>query len=347
MNVINLEVSANTSVIHAMSALDKTAKGILFIVENGQLKATLTDGDIRRHILSNGNLEAPISAIANYHFTAIKESDLGSAQKKLKGKKLNCLPVVDENGLLVSAAFLNEDIIDIKPKLRVPVVIMAGGQGTRLYPYTKVLPKPLIPIGDITITEHIMNKFFEYDCSRFYMIVNNKKNMIKAYFNDQENTNDITFFDEDIPLGTGGGLKLLGGNINQTFFMTNCDILINEQYDKIYNFHKSEKNIITMVSAMKNITIPYGTIEINSFGKVTALKEKPSFSFLTNTGFYIIEPAFLDYIPDHQFIHITDIIESCIRQGEKIGTYPISEENWFDMGQLSELENMKNKLGVE
>jgi NDP-sugar pyrophosphorylase family protein len=222
---------------------------------------------------------------------------------------------------------------------------MAGGKGTRLYPYTKILPKPLIPIGDLTITEHIMTKFVENGCHNFTMIINHKKEMVKAYFSENRPSNTaLNFFEEDKFLGTGGGLSLVRSKIAETFFFTNCDIVILENYSTIYEHHKASANILTMVCATKTFSFPYGTVEVNKDGTIKALLEKPSYSFLTNTGFYIIEPQFLDHVPGDTFIHITDIIQKCIDQGQKIGIYPVSEDQWLDMGNHEDMEKMKDKF---
>jgi len=221
---------------------------------------------------------------------------------------------------------------------------MAGGLGTRLYPYTKILPKPLIPIGEIPIVEHIMNRFHLYGSTQFYLIVNHKKNMIKAYFNEIERNYKVSYIDEDKPLGTGGGLSLLKGKINSTFILSNCDILIEEDYEKIYDYHKKEKNLITMICSLKNIQIPYGVIEIGENGEIESMKEKPELSFFTNTGMYIVEPKVIEELKNDMSIGFPDIIESYMSQGEKVGIYPISESSWLDMGQLDEMEEMRRTL---
>ena len=347
MDIWNLTVDKGVTIIDAMRKLNETAKGILFLVEGDILKATITDGDIRRHILQNRGLADSVSAVANYNFRYVTPNQTEKAQLLIEQGKLKCVPVVSEEGQLLSAVFSHDVITQKKPELNIPVVIMAGGKGTRLYPHTKILPKPLIPIGDFTITEHIIGKFVEYGCVDFSLIVNHQKNLIKAYFADQQPEYSLSFYDEDEPLGTGGGLRLLEGSINGTFFMTNCDIIVNENYENILSYHKKKKNIITMVSATKNVTIPYGTLELNEEGGVVKVNEKPAFSFLTNTGLYVIEPRFLNYIPPNSFVPITDTIELCIANNERVGTYPISEDQWLDMGQLSELETMRKRLGVD
>lgn len=347
MDVWKFTIGMNTTVIDAMKKLNETATGILLLIEGEIIKATITDGDIRRHILQNGCLTDPVSVVANYHFKSVKPEDTEAAHQILSSGKLTCIPVVSSEGRLISAVFAHEETKANKPALNMPVVIMAGGKGTRLYPHTKILPKPLIPIGEVTITEHIISKFVEYGCSDFSLIINHQKNLIKAYFADQQISYNLSFFDEDEPLGTGGGLKLLEGRMRGTFFMTNCDIIIQENYANILEHHNKQNNIITLVSATKNVKIPYGTLQLNGNGSVVQINEKPSFSFLTNTGLYVIEPRFLDYIPDDEFVPITDTIEKCIQNGENVGTYPISEDQWLDMGQLTEMENMRKRLGVD
>ena len=126
--------------------------------------------------------------------------------------------------------------------------------------------------------------------------------------------------------------------------MSNCDILITEDYGAILKFHQEQNNIITMVCASKRLQIPYGTVEFTDTGKVLQLKEKPEISFMTNTGLYILEPEFLKEIPENTFIHITDVIQKCIDKGKNVGVYPIPEENWLDMGQMDELKKMKESL---
>ncbi|MHC6204014.1 sugar phosphate nucleotidyltransferase [Breznakiellaceae bacterium SP9] len=127
--------------------------------------------------------------------------------------------------------------------------------------------------------------------------------------------------------------------------MSNCDIIVSGDYSDMYEYHKNSGNLLTIVSATKNSIFPYGTIEQNENGYIKSITEKPSYSFLTNTGFYIIEPQFLDYVPDNTFIHITDIIQNCINQGRQIGIYPIDENEWLDMGNHEDMEKMEQAIG--
>jgi NDP-sugar pyrophosphorylase family protein len=259
---------------------------------------------------------------------------------------ITAVPIVNSRHEVISISFLHESRVYKSRDLGVPVVIMAGGKGTRLLPFTSVLPKPLIPVGDRTIIEIIMDRFAYFGCDSFDVIVNYKKSLIKAYFEDAGLRYDVGFTDEEEYNGTGGGLSLLRGKYDGTFFMTNCDIVIEEDYGEILRHHRERGNIITMVTAMKNIPISYGTVEVSDEGLVTGLAEKPHVSMLVNTGLYVIEPGFLRYIPDGTFIHITDAIESCIAAGERVGAYPVSEAAWLDMGEMEELEKMRVRFGV-
>lgn len=341
MEIKNYIISEDQTIIDAMNLINKNGKGIVYVCDSRMLKAAISDGDVRRHILNKGSLEAPISEVANYSPVYAKRQDRINYNLLMKEKQISSLPIVNEAGEVITIKFSGSNSAHTTSNLDTPVVIMAGGKGSRLLPMTSVLPKPLIPIDEEkTITELIMDKFMEYGCSDFNMIVNYKKELIKAYFLDCDTKYKTKFTEENEFLGTGGGLTLLRGEYDKSFFMTNCDILIDEDYGEIMKFHQSKKNIITMVCALKTTEVPYGTVELRRDGSVKGLLEKPSITHMINTGFYVIEPEFLEYVPQNTFIHITDIISSCIERGEQVGAYPISENSWSDMGQIVEMEKM-------
>ena len=222
-------------------------------------------------------------------------------------------------------------------KLNLPVVIMAGGRGTRLAPLTNVWPKPLIPVNQKTIVEDIMDRFVEVGCNDFYLSVNYKAEVIQQYF---DNLNypfyKITYIREKKPLGTAGSLYLLKDKIQSTFFVSNCDILIEEDYAAIYEYHRTHQNEITIVAAIKSFSIPYGTIETGDGGQLKSIQEKPEFSFKINTGMYILEPNLLQEIPKNNFLHITTLIEKLHQEGRKVGVFPVSEGSWKDIGNWEE-----------
>ena len=344
LNVKDFLIGEECNVLKAMELLDKVAKKILFVVRNGQLVAAITDGDIRRWILKKGSLDTEVKNIANYKPKFLYEKDRALAIEFMKKNSVEALPILSEDMSILSVVLWNDEEIETERNLKVPVVIMAGGLGTRLYPYTKILPKPLIPIGEIPIVEHIMNRFNQYGVDNFFLIVNHKKNMIKAYFNEVKKDYKINYADEEKPLGTGGGLSLLKEKLDSTFILSNCDILIEEDYEKIYNYHKTEKNLITIVCSLKKIKIPYGVIEISETGKIEEMKEKPEISLFINTGMYIVEARIIKELENNKTIGFPDIIEKYKQAGEKIGMYPISENSWLDMGQIDEMEEMRRRL---
>lgn len=339
-------VKKDTTVVEAMRIIDKNAHGVVFIVDSEEkLLGCVTDGDIRRWLIQTGDLTSLVEKFMTRTPKYVFTGENKKAKKLMLQYRIRALPVLDYN-------YSIKDIIvdNYKPKensyaLRtIPLVIMAGGKGTRLYPYTQILPKPLIPIGEKTITELIIDRFQKYGCKSVDMIVNYKKHFIESYFQDADVPYNIGFIEEKEFYGTGGGLKLLEGRYQDTFILSNCDILIDEDYSEILKYHKENKNLVTMVCAVKNVQIPYGTIEMSEDGKPIALTEKPEVSFMTNTGLYVLEPEFLDRIPKDTFIHITDVIQKCMDDKENVGVYPISEESWMDMGQLEEMEKMRKKL---
>lgn len=349
MRVDDFVIDPGITILGAMKRINENANGIAFVCDNNKLIGAVTDGDVRRYILEEGDLSLNIMQIANRNVVWLGIKDEEQAIQTMRQKSISAIPILNSSKEIIRIYFSNGKVIVNEGKnsiLNIPLVIMAGGKGTRLKPYTDILPKPLIPIGDKTITEHIMDQFLKYGCSEIYMIVNYKKDFIKAYFKDGHYKNEIMFVDEMTFRGTGGGLKLLEGKIDSTFFMSNCDILINADYSEILRRHREKGNLVTMVCAKKKFSIPYGTINVNSDEEVVNLVEKPSNTYLINTGVYVIEPELLSKIPEDTYIHITEIIEKCIRDKAKIGTYIIEDNDWMDMGQLDEMEKMKEKLGV-
>ncbi len=341
----NVFIKEDDTILQAMKTFDNSGRRTVFIVDDGKkLLAALSEGDVRRFILSGGDLNDAVSTIANYKPRALKEDERADAREFLHRHNIEGLPIIDENGVVVDTIYWSENNLTKHSTLDTPVVMMAGGKGTRLYPYTRILPKPLIPIGEKPIAELILDSFAEYGINRMIMIVNHKKNMIKSYFSEANRPYEIEYADEDTPLGTGGGLALLRGKVNETFILTNCDILIEEDYSKIYEHHKSEGNVVTMVCSLRNFQVAYGVVEFGEHGNIIDMKEKPEFSFFTNTGIYIVEPEVFDYIKDGEFIGFPDIINRIKDDGKKVGVYPINENSWMDMGQMDELKKMESRM---
>lgn len=333
------------TVSEAMQKIDKNACGILFLVdEKFHLQGCITDGNIRRYLLAGGKMEGASIDAANKNPKVAKSLD--EAKHLYHKKNYIVIPLVDESGAVVDlfTGELGEQLRKQRNPINIPVVINAGGKGTRLDPYTRVLPKPLIPVGELPIIELIMKEYQTYSCDEFHIIVNYKKELMKAYFADNENHYNITWYDEEKPLGTGGGLSLLRGRFKDTFFFANCDALLTANYESMVKFHKDSRNVITMICAYKNMNIPYGVVEIGVNGTIQEMKEKPLMSFLTNTGIYIVEPEVIDDIEDGVPMGFPDIVELERKKGKRVAVFPVSENDWMDMGQVSELEKMRVKL---
>jgi len=201
-----------------------------------------------------------------------------------------------------------------------------------------------VPVHEKPIIEHIMERFKNIGCSDFYLTVNYKGRILKAYFEELQPDYRINFVEEEEALGTGGSLRLLDGQFSQPFFVTNCDIIIKTDYASLYEFHQKGVYDITLVASAKEYIIPYGTCELNSDGHLSNINEKPHYDFLINTGLYVLNPDVLKLIPENKFYHITHLIEDAKNLGKKIGVFPIDEDAWIDVGQWAEYRRAIDQL---
>ena len=346
MEVERYFIAPDTPIKEAIRQLDETAKKILVVVKDNQLTGVITDGDIRRWILKNKDLSLPVCHIMNPSPIVIKEPELSHALKIMQEKQIEGLPLVNDDGQVLDILFWNELQTEETPfvrKKKNPVVIMAGGKGSRLYPYTKIIPKPLIPIGDTPIVERIMNQMKSYGFTEFYLTINYRKELIKAYFNGDRRYH-LHFVEEKSPLGTAGSLTLLKDRITGSFFVSNCDILIDINYANLLHYHETSKNQITVVTAMKNYEIPYGVVSLNDNGCIRSLDEKPEYELLVSTGLYVLNKEILKYIPEDTSFDMPDLIRLCLKYNEKVGAYPVMDSTWLDMGEFGEMKKMAEKM---
>lgn len=351
-HLIPFLISPEGTVVEALQKIDSNAKGILFVVNDGRkLVGVLTDGDIRRWLLKTGELQGTVKQLMNQNPKVIYRKELASAREFMIKHSITALPVVNSKGIISDIIFREEtEQQNTEPKQSlkdVSVVIMAGGKGTRLYPYTKILPKPLIPIGDIPIMERIIDKFRDYGVTNFYATVNYRKNMIKSYFSENISDYEITYVEEDKPLGTAGSLQLIEGRFDKPFIVINCDILVHADYEDLYKYHMESGNELTIVTALKNIVVPYGVIHSSENGAIISVEEKPTLSYFVNTGMYILNQDLLDEIPKDTFFHMTDLSDKLLKEGRKVGMYPISEDSFLDMGEFEEMHRMETKLNLK
>lgn len=343
----NRIISPDYTIIGAMKLMDEIKVKILFVYNDDKFVAILTLGDLQRAIIKAVPTSERVEAILDLNkIYATEDESMDSIKEKMYGIRAELMPILDANHNLVNILFwedlFKESQSDTREKIELPVVIMAGGKGTRLKPITNVIPKPLIPVGDKTILEEIMDQFEGIGSKQFYMSVNYKSDMMRFYLDQLDHKYNIEFFEETKPLGTIGSVSLLKGKITTPFFVSNCDIVIDQDYRDVYEYHQNNHNDITIVTAVKSIRIPYGVIETGENGLMTGLKEKPEQTYMINTGVYILNPELIDEIPEGEFFHITHLMEKVKARGGRVGCFPVSDHAWRDMGEWPEYLKMIN-----
>ena len=342
-------ISINDTIIFALKKMDGHRTKLVFVFDGDKFVSILTIGDIQRAIIRQFALSDTVSSIIDKD--KIYASDKQSIEdiKQVMVKELiDCMPILNNEGEIVDVLFWHDVFSDTvnqnREKIDLPVVIMAGGKGTRLKPITNVIPKPLVPIGEKTILETILDQFEEIGCTKFYMSVNYKADMMKYYLSQLEHKYDVEFFQEDKPLGTIGSVSLLKGKINTPFFVSNRDSINEQDYRDVYDYHVGNHNDLTIVTMVKSFKIPYGVIETGADGLMTALSEKPDLTYQVNTGVYILNPSCIEEIPEGEFFHITHLMEKIKNRGGRVGCFPVSEHAWRDMGEWPEYLRMINVL---
>lgn len=337
----NRTIQYNSTIIEALKKMDALDKKLLIVLRDDIFFGLLSAGDIQRAIIQNRTIETPVSDVLRKNIRIARPEDSYDLIKQMMiYYRMELCPVVNDLQQIVEIYFWEDLFGEVKQEplftFNLPVVIMAGGIGSRLKPLTNVLPKPLIPINNKTFLEEIFDRFNYQGCDTFYISVNYKAELIEYYLQQQNLPYLLHYFKEEKPMGTAGSLSLLKGIINETFFVSNCDILIEQDYSEVLKYHRENKNEITIIAALKNYPIAYGTIETGEDGKLLQLIEKPELTFKINSGMYILEPHLLDEIPENEFFHITHLIEKVKERNGQIGVFPVSEKSWRDVGNWDE-----------
>lgn len=340
-------VDSAKTIIQTMKLMDDGFTKSLIVFDKERFLGIITNGDLQRAIIAKVPFDTPILKVVDN--STKRYARVSDNREKIKmwmlEKRAEFMPILDSDGDLAdvifwSDLFSEQKIEDNRPKIDLPVVIMAGGKGTRLKPITNVIPKPLVPVGDKTILEVIMDQFEGIGCHKFYMSVNYKADMMKYYLSQLDHKYDIEFFMEDKPLGTIGSVSLLKGKITTPFFVSNCDSINEQDYRDVWDYHVNNHNDMTIVTMVKSFKIPYGVIETGEDGLMTALSEKPELTYQVNTGVYILNPSCIDEIPEGEFFHITHLMEKIKAHGGRVGCFPVSEHAWKDMGEWPEYLKM-------
>lgn len=346
-------VREDCTVRDAMKQIDKSARGILFVADQRmKLLGTMTDGDIRRGLLAGAKLSDNVDRVYNRspYVMAAENYDRDGAARTIAERGFKAIPIVNEQGTLVAYEPGNEARPEGRGRVKdigVPAVIMAGGKGTRMAPFTNVLPKPLIPIGEKTILELIIDEFSRFGVRDYYFTINYRGEMIRAYFDCIKHDYSVTYLREQDFNGTAGSLNLLPPDIPKTFIVSNCDIIVKADLGDVLEFHYKSKAMLTVISSVQHHQIPYGVIKFESGGIVSGLEEKPEMSFCINTGVYILERECLEYIPKNGIYHMTHLMEALMQDGKRVVTYPVNENEYIDIGQWEEYRKAVNQMSMK
>ncbi|VEN74497.1 conserved hypothetical protein [Candidatus Desulfarcum epimagneticum] len=351
-NIEKYFLTLDASVKQAIRKMKKIGEKVLFVIDDkNTLIGAISDGDIRKWILSDQSLNDPVDRICNKNPKYVHEDyELKTVKNLMLDLRIESVPVLNFENVIIDVLVwdkvFRDGIVKPKKKISIPVVIMAGGKGIRLDPFTRILPKPLIPIGERTILEIIMDSFYEYQVSAFYLSVYHKANLIKAYLEEMTDRYNIQYIEEDKPLGTAGSLKFLLKTPHKQFFVTNCDIIIETDHAEIVAHHDENRYDLTLVVSHMNYQIPYGVCTILNGGVLKNITEKPTYDFLVNTGMYIIGRKVLDLIPDDLNCDIPELIKTAQKKGLRVGVFPVDDKSWIDIGQWKEYHAAIEKMNL-
>ena len=335
---LNIECSLKD----ALEKLNKLSGELtLFVIdENNKLFGTITDGDIRRVIISGSNLEDKISVGVNKNCKRVCHNSIDhKLLKKFAEQKLFLIPIVDEDEIL--KGYLNLNIV--KTVLPLDVIFMAGGKGERLRPLTNTIPKPMLPLNGKPILDHNISRLIQFGIDNVTISINYLKENIKKYFgSDYYKGIKIDYVEESMPLGTLGSLCLKNNFVHNDLLVMNSDILTNLNYEEIYDFYIRSEADMVIATIGYNVNVPYAVIESTNH-VVTALKEKPSYTYQSNAGIYIFKKKYLKYIPVGIKYDATDLIEKLISEGKKVVSFQILDY-WLDIGRKEDYEKAQQDI---
>ncbi len=216
-------------------------------------------------------------------------------------------------------------------------VILAGGKGTRLAPYTKILPKPLLPIGDMPILEILLRQMHHAGVEQVVLTVGHLAELLRLFFQDGQRVGmDITYSYEDQPLGTAGPLALVPG-LDQTFLVSNGDVLTNLQLSDLVAFHKANDAVATIATHRRHVKIDLGVLELNGSNQVQGYIEKPTYDYSVSMGIYVFEPVVLEYIEKNKYLDFPNLVQMLLVDGRNVVSYPF-DDYWMDLGRPDDYE---------
>lgn len=333
-------IKENELIINAIKAINSGGLQICFVVDSrGVLKGSISDGDIRRALLKGITIEDSIKKVINKNPYLIKPSDdhLKIDQEMIK-LKINTAPVVNHLKKIIDIK--NLDLTILPKKIESPVIIMAGGLGTRLYPLTKTIPKPMIEIAGKPIIEIIIERFIHDGFTDFFLCLNYKSEMIKNHISKKNYTNiGIEFIEEKKRLGTAGALSLIKRKFSQPVIVTNGDILTKTSFLDLLKYHKSQKASATVAVREHIYEVPFGVINYKK-NTIKSIIEKPKNTFHVNSGMYVLNPKHLQLVPKNKFFDMPSLINRILDKKFKVSSFLVNEY-WLDIGRSSELKRAK------
>ena len=334
-------ISPNDSIRNAMVLLNKTPIKTLLVLNKNKLVATLSDGDIRRGIIKGKKIESHISEICNYSFKFVNDiNDKSKIQDLFQKFDLPLIPVIDQKNKILDIIY--KDSVSLNNLYKDNFIfILAGGEGTRLMPLTKSIPKPILKVGKLSIIEIIFNFFKNCGYNNFIVSLNYKKNEFKKYLSK---TSSIKYsvIEEKDQLGTAGSLSLLK-NIKEPFFIINGDIICNTNYSSLMEFHKSNNAKLTIVTRRIEKKSQYGVLKINNNNIVKNITEKPVDYDFINAGIYVADPSILKLLKYGQKIDMPDFIRILIKNKLKVISYEIYDY-WRDIGTIENLNEVRSAI---
>ncbi|ANH68937.1 nucleotidyltransferase family protein [Mitsuaria sp. 7] len=331
-------IAPEVSLQDAIAALDRGGLQIAVVVdEQRRILGTVTDGDVRRALIRQVGLDAPIAEVmARQPRTAPAGSTKERVLQLMERHQVSQIPLVDAEGRVVGIETLH-GLLHGKRRDNA-VFLMAGGFGTRLQPLTDNCPKPLLNVGDKPILEIIIENFVRAGFHRFFISTHYLPEMIRDHIGDGSRWDiEVQYVHEDEPLGTGGALGLLPRDaIREPMFMMNGDLLTNLDFNKLLDFHESHDGIATMCVREHEHRVPYGVIEGDG-QRIISMVEKPAYRYFINAGIYVLSPAVLDDVARGQRIDMPTLLQQQMAQGQPVNMFPV-HEYWLDIGRMEDFQ---------
>jgi dTDP-glucose pyrophosphorylase len=329
-------ISPNDSLLYSMRVIDNAGYGIALVVSGQKLIGVLTDGDIRRALISGATLQDPIKCFANRNFVSVA-ADVGRAEilDLMKSRWLDQIPIIDSENRLLGLHLMHEVIgREDRPNW---AVIMAGGKGTRLGDLTKNMPKPMLSVAGRPILERIVLHLSSFGIRNIFLSINYLGQIIEEYFEDGSRFGcKIDYLRENEPLGTAGSLSLLPGKPQDSILLINGDLVMQANFANMLKFHDSGNYFATMGLRPYAHEVAYGCVEVDG-NQLTNLVEKPVLEKFINAGVYVLSPEAVESVPNNTMFPVTNIFEKGLNENKSCGAFHIQEE-WIDIGRPNQLK---------